>query len=254
MCRGRRRGRGSGRFRRRERRTVNLDLLKFDRGELVDAQTAMADYMSGLGNRHVETFEGFRPWGTGSGTQNLRHTAVGSFTPTGKTGSGDSVIGDGGKLQVRDDSRMRWGRYNTANTPPLPPGVADGNWLDSNDNRGMKWTIKGVGSFDTLAFYVIDAADVGGKFTIKVGDTVYRNLANGARLANGNIHLVQIVLSEAVDRLTLRLKHTNDINDGFGVDGAVVGNIAPIPLPPGLLLMLPALGMLAAARRRPRQA
>ena len=28
--------------------TVNLDLLKFDRGELVDAQTAMADDMSGL--------------------------------------------------------------------------------------------------------------------------------------------------------------------------------------------------------------
>ena len=107
------------------------------------------DYMSGLGNRHVETFEGFRPWGTGSGTQNLRHTAVGSFTPTGKTGSGDSVVGDGGKLQVRDDSRMRWGRYNTANTPPLPPGVADGNWLDSNDNRGMKGTIKGVWAAST---------------------------------------------------------------------------------------------------------
>ncbi len=228
--------------------TVNLDLQRFDRSQLASAQTAMADYMAGVSNAHVETFEGYKPWPRRGGTQNLRHTAVGSFTPTGKAGSGDAVVGKGSQLQVRNDSTMPWGRYNTENTPALPPGIADGNWLDSNDNKGMKWTIKGVGSFDTLAFYVIDAADVGGKFSIKVGDRLYKYVAGAdGRLANGNIHLVQINLSEAVNRLTIRLRH-NVINDGFGVDGAVVGTLSPVPLPAGILLLVPGIALLGAPR------
>ncbi|OPZ22925.1 MAG: hypothetical protein BWZ02_03351 [Lentisphaerae bacterium ADurb.BinA184] len=228
--------------------TVNLDLQHFDRSQLVSAQTAMAGYMAGVTNAHVETFEGYKPWPRQGGTQNLRHTAVGRFTPTGKAGSGDAVVGQGSKLQVRNDGSMPWGRYNTANTPALPPGVADGNWLDSNDNKGMKWTIKGVGSFNTLAFYVLDAADVGGKFSIKVGDKLYKYVAGeNGRLANGNIHLVQINLDEAVDRLTIRLRH-NIINDGFGIDGAVVGTLSPVPLPAGILLLAPGLALLGVPR------
>ena len=65
---------------------------------------------------------------------------------------------------------MRWGRYNLDGSGGPKPG----NWLDSNDNRGIKWRIKDVGEFDTIGFFVSDVADVGGKFSIKVGDTVYR--------------------------------------------------------------------------------
>lgn len=228
--------------------TVNLDLQRFDRRHLPAAETAMADYMTGVQNAHVETFEGYKPWPRQGGTQDLRHTAVGSFTPTGKQGGGNSVVGQGSKLQVRNDNSMAWGRYNTANTPALPPGLAGGNWLDSNDNKGVKWTVKGVGSFDTLAFYVIDAADVGGKFSIKVGDTLYKYVAGAdGRLSNGNIHLVQIKLSEAVNRLTIRLRH-NIVNDGFGIDGVVVGTIAPVPLPAGILLLVPGLALLGGTR------
>ena len=233
--------------------TVNLDLQRFDRSQLVQAQTAMAGYMAGVQNRHVETFEGYNAFPHGGGTQNLRHTAVGSFTPTGRTGSGNSVVGNGSQLQVRND-RMPWGRYNTANTPALPPGVADGNWLDSNDNKGVKWTIKGVGSFDTLAFYVIDAADVGGKFSIKVGNTLYKYVAGAdGRLSNGNIQLVQINLSEAVNKLTIRLRH-NIINDGFGIDGATVASLAPVPLPPALALLASGAAALFGLSRRRRRA
>ena len=141
---------------------------------------------------------------------------------------------------------MFWGRYNTENDPPLPPGLADGNWLDSNDNRGIRWTIDGLGAFNALAFFVIDPADVGGKFSIKVGKTLFSDLADGMRLKNGNIYFLRILLPEAVDRLNVRLSH--DIHDdGFGVDGAIVGQIAPVPLPPAAALLLPALG----APRRP---
>jgi hypothetical protein len=232
--------------------TANFAFDTYLRGELARAQADRATFLAGIEgtDRHVEGFEGFRPWGQGTGTQNLRRTAVGSFRPFGQAGGGHAVVGDGSKLQVRSDNTMRWGRYNLDGSGGLEPG----NWLDSNDNRGVRWRIAGLGEFDSVGFFVSDVADVGGRFSIKVGDTVYRNIAGKAgQLRNGNIHFVRIELPAAVERLTIRLFHDRGFyrrggDDGFGIDGVVVGrSVAPIPLPPGLLLMAPALGLLAAA-------
>jgi hypothetical protein len=218
--------------------SVDLDYSTYNRGKLAQAQTAIADFKAAL------------PSGKGKGTQNLRNTAVGSFTAFGRTGSGDAVVGSGSKLQVRNDNRMRWGRYNDDGVGGPQPG----NWLDSNDNRGIKWRIKDVGKFDTIGFFISDVADVGGKFSMKVGDTVYRDIADGAKLRNGNIHFVRILLSEAVDKLTIRFSH--DIaNDGFGLDGMVVGRSAPVPLPPAAALLLTGLlGVYGLRRRGARRA
>jgi hypothetical protein len=229
--------------------TANFAFDTYLRGQLARAQSDRAAFRAALAgiDLHVEGFEGYRPWGQGTGTQNLRRTAVGSFTPFGKTGGGHAVVGNGSKLQVRSDNAMRWGRYNLDGAG----GPKAGNWLDSNDNQGVKWRIAGLGEFDTVGFFVSDAADVGGKFSIKVGDTLYRNLAGvGGELRNGNLHFVRIRLPEAVDRLTIKLFHDMP-DDGFGIDGVLVGkSVAPIPLPAGLLLMLPALGLLAGVGLR----
>lgn len=238
-----------------EAATVNVFSTTFDRDRLAAAQQAMADFRAGhtISNLHVETFEGFRPWGAGGGTQDLTRTGVGSFTPFGTTGTGDSVVGDGARLQVRRDNRMAWGRYNTSNTPALPPGLAAGNWLDSNDNRGIRWRIEDLGGFNTLAFFVIDAADVGGSFSLQIGRQLFSDLNGGQRLENGNIHLVHVLLPRTRTSLTVRLMHDRS-DDGFGIDGALVAQVSPIPLPPAAALLVPALALLAGLGRLKRRA
>jgi len=229
--------------------TAQLEFDRFGRSEMAAAHAAKTGYLSGytLNNRREETFEGYAAWNGSPGTSDPKNTAVGSFSAYGHAGSGGSVIGDGAKTQVRGDT-MPWGRYSTA--PSAGAGLS-GNWLDSNDNTGMTWEVAGIGPFNLLAFYVTDAADVGGRFSIKVGDTLFSDLAGGARLANGNIHLFRVLLDETVDSLTLQLMH-HRTNDGFGIDGITVAKASPVPLPPAAALMLPGLILLAAARRRRR--
>jgi hypothetical protein len=223
--------------------TVDLSFDRFDRTALASARGAMSDFLATrtVRNLRLETFDGYSAWDGHAGSVNPQHTRVGSFDAFGAAGSGHSVVGDPARLQVRSDT-MRWGRYDT--------DALGGKWLDSNDNLGMKWEVSGAGKFNALAFFVLDAADVGGRFSIKVGDTLYSDLAGaGGKLANGNIHFVRILLSEAVESLTVELMH-NRTNDGFGIDGAMVARVAPVPLPPAAALMLPGLLALAALRRR----
>ena len=233
--------------------TVNLSFDSFNRGQIAGARGDMASYLKSnkVSNLHVDTFESTR-----TGTYGSLQTNVGRFSTVGAAGSGHSVVGSGAELAVRSDNTMKWGRYNTDGHAPTT--ALGGQWLDSNDNLGMTWTVSGLGKFNTLAFFVTDVADVGGKFSIKVGDTLFSNLAGqDGKLRNGNIHLVKIALSEAVDHLTVTLMH-DVTNDGFGIDGAAVGRIAPVPLPPAMALLLTGVagfaGVAGLRRRRARAA
>jgi hypothetical protein len=231
----------------------SLQIFNYQRAELVAAQGDLIDFTKFQAtNVRAETVEGYNAWNGTSGDANPQDTAVGAFTGIGDTGTGNSVIGDGTKAQVRSDNDMFWGRYNSINSDLLPDGLVGGNWLDSNDKTGMEWKIQGVGSFNVLAFFLIDVADVGARFSMNIGDSSFADIAGaGGKLANGNIHLVIAALSESVDSLTVEFLNDRT-NDGFGIDGAVVANLVPIPLPPAAALLLAGFAGLAGLRRRPR--
>lgn len=228
--------------------TVNLQ--EFDRSALATAQKARGDSLAGyqLKSLTVETFEDQKAWDGTSGSKNPQNTRVGSFTALTDLGrgTGRSVIGDGSGLEVRSDNGMAWGRFNADGSD----GLIAGNWIDSNDNHGMRWDVDTGSKFNALSFFLIDAADVGGKFSMKVGDTLYSTLlGGGGRLANGNIQLVTILLDKAVSNLTVELFHDRT-NDGFGIDGAAAMRIAPVPVPPAAALLVSGLAALGFLRRR----
>lgn len=223
--------------------TVNL--TGFARSDLAGAQAARESFLAShkVENLRTETFADKAAWNGTSGTSNPQNTRVGSFTSLGGIGSGGSHIDGGTGLEVRGDNDMKWGRFSASN-------ALGGKWLDSNDTYGMKWDIGGVGKFNSLSFFLIDAADACGKFSIKVGQTLFSQVLGAAgRTLNGNIQLVTILLPEAVDHLTVELFHDR-LNDGFGIDGATIARVAPVPVPPAAALLATGLLALGALRRR----
>lgn len=238
---------------------ASLRITEFAQNDVAAAQAAHAAFMAGqdlavfgagghfgagthVKTSRIETFAGLPAWNGSTGTTNPV-TSVGRFTSLGGTGKGGSAINGGTGLEVRNDNPFRWGRHSVMNP-------AGGSWLDSNDTYGMRWEVGGLGQFNALGFFLTDVADVGAKFSLKVGGTLFEHVIGGSgRVANGTIHWVQILLDETMDSLVVEMRHDR-LNDGFGIDGITVAHVAPIPLPPALAFMIVGLAALLGLRRR----
>jgi hypothetical protein len=231
---------------------VSLEMSKYARKNAADAHAEMSNYLTShtVSNLRMETFEAYDAWDGTSGSANPKHTQVGSFAAKGTAGSGRSSINGGTKLQVRQDNSMRWGRYNS--TTPSKNTVGN-NWLDSNDNQKMVWRVHSAQKFNTIGFQLTDIADAHGKFSIKVGGTVYSDLTHGKELKNGTVHFVLITLDELVDHVRVVLQHDR-ANDGFGIDTAMVANVAPVPLPPAVALLLTGIAGIGTLKLRRKTA
>lgn len=216
-------------------RAVSISIAEFT----PETFTAVADGLSGFS---LETFEGLGAATCGGAAAceiaGGLDTAVGSFSSLGGTGSGGSVVGSGTGLSLKTAaSGNAFGRSNGT------PGGAW--WLDSNDTFGIGWTVSTGTAFDVIAFMLSDAADVGATLTVSADGTVLDQILNRANATRS-----LVVISFGAPVLTAGINLRNDrLNDGLGIDEALVG-IAPVPLPAGGLLLLSALGGVALVRRR----
>ena len=225
--------------------TVDLSFDRFERSGLAAARATRASYESGLKLKGVETFNGYKAWDGTSGTsQPAEHQ--GRQLHLLRRG-GQRPVGGRRRLEAagaRDDD-MPWGRYGTA--PDLPLG---GNWLDSNDNLGMRWEIAGSASSTPSPSSCSTPPTSAASSRSRSGTRSTRTSpAPPASSRTATSSFVKIMLSEAVTNLTVELMHDRT-NDGFGIDGAAVG-LAPVPLPPAALLLGTAsLGLVGFGRRR----
>ncbi len=218
------------------------------------ASTKLTAWQSGMKDFATEDFEGFDSYPDDTSPQyNPVSSLVGSFSAGGDGGKGSACVPESGskpckKTIVKDDSASNDAGRNTT--------VGGNNWLDSNDVQETIWNISADGlrgdDFNRLAFFLIDAADVGA--------TVNVTLANGGSgsfelsdklsdLVDGNVQFITGSFAKKVTAATLTVKNldgTNTTRDGWGIDGASVA----VPTPGTLALFgLGLLGLGAAARR-----
>lgn len=186
-------------------------------------------------------------------------TAVGNFSAILPFNTGDSPVAPLDQAVVRTGTpgAPMYGRFSVEG--------ANNQYLDSNDARGILWEVPGDAGFtlDKLAFFLTDVNDSGNlSFEITASGAVLQSNVTtdiDGDLGNGALHLVTFSFSKRVggaDGFSIRLTNTcadqagaANCSDGFGIDGIVV---AAVPLPAAGLLLLGALGGLAAVRGRRR--
>jgi hypothetical protein len=171
------------------------------------------------------------------GTSGSLSTNLGTFSGSGRPGSGGSVCGDRSSVQVKDGSVPNlFGRH------AIDDDLA---WIDSNDLEKVTWDVDIGKAFRELSFIVVDPNDQKASF--------FDILVNGQswsltdRQADRSVHLIRIAFGEAVDRATIEFRTRH--NDGYGLLGM---RVAPVPLAPALIPALTALALLAGVGYRRR--
>lgn len=209
------------------------------------------DSLLGSGPQVVEDFETVTPTPTEGEVGADFVTAVGTFNTLGGTGTGGTVTGlpgnTGTELALRDGNTF--GRVNT---------TTGGRWyLDSNDTWGLSWDVDVGMMFDRIVFTLADGSDVGGWLSIMADGMRVEQRVDG-RLSNGNLYTVVVDFGMSVSSALIEIGNYTTSggqtflrNDGFSIDDISV-NIAPVPVPAGLPLLLAGLGGLALLRRRGR--
>jgi hypothetical protein len=169
------------------------------------------------------------------GTSGGLSTNLGTFSGSGRPGSGGSVCGDRSSVQVKDGSIPNlFGRHTVAD---------DVAWIDSNDLEHVTWDVDIGKAFRELSFAVIDVNDQKKSFFDIIVDGHSWSLTD--RQSDGSVHLIKIVFGGAVDRARIEFRTSH--NDGYGLTAM---KVAPVPLAPALIPALTALALLAGVGYR----
>jgi hypothetical protein len=176
-------------------------------------------------------------------------TAVGEFRTILPAGTGTTNVAPTDRAIVRSgtESYSVGGRFDA----DPDTGLDNNNYLDSNDNSGIKLIIPGatnLGMFDRVAMLLTDVDDVGrAKFSVVASGAEFteNTFANPTVFGNGKLFLLTFLFDAPVNSATIAMNI--DPGDGFGVDYVGVG---VVPLPAPALLLIGGLAGLAAFRRK----
>ena len=242
--------------------SVTITLTEFDnRASAVSAQS----WLLGGYERAYEDFEDFTSADTQICTTRCRpvtsydyataadplSTSVGDFSSILPVGAGGSNRAPDDAAIIRSNAnennngQPNFGRYDADDNRR-----AGSNFIDSNDNRGIRLdtSTSGISHFNWISFVLTDLDDVGGvNFAIAAsGDALTGPSAtNLVKRGNGDVFLATLYFDVLVKDVIVDM--TIDTNDGFGADSFA---ISAVPLPAGAWLILSGLGALAVARRR----
>lgn len=184
-------------------------------------------------------------------------TNVGNIRSLPGTGTGDSNVAPDDHAIVRSAAGMPgvFGRFDADGDRF---GATDyNNYLDSNDNGGIRLNIpgaSGIDMFNQLSFILTDIDDVGKiGFAIEAGPNFGGSpfsdiFMNDSKEGNGNIFLATLMFSEMVSDITVDM--TIDEVDGFGLDSI---SASVVPLPAAGWMLLAGVGALGVASRRKRK-
>lgn len=166
----------------------------FDSGYVVGAQAASVNSVAGVGSFTMDVA------GTG-----------------GACNSGPYSCAAG--LAVLDSASSPYsGRFD----------ISPDNWLDSMD--AQKMTISPAGGYNAMGFYMTDPNDAGGRFSIGGVNFSFGDIF-GSSLGNGKVFYITLYDESGLGDLTI---HSNNSNDGYGLDNVTIGTV---PEPGTLALM-----------------
>lgn len=201
----------------------DLDGL-YNGGEAEDGGTDQSSWVARSGSGYIDT-------------------KVGKFSipEEGGPGWGGTSNPFNTELMIENSDTGEYGRKDAND--------ADGFWLDSNDAKLVNWdfTKPEGGSFNTVGFYLSDAADVGATLTLEFDDGTVWTSDPISGQTSGNLKFVTITSETNILGGRMTFNNNGKTNDGWGIDNVTLGKV---PEPGTLLLMGLGLLGLGAARRR----
>lgn len=239
--------------------TVDINVFSYGVGlaNIEDAREDQKSFHNG-GVTIVENFERFdlTPGVGGNGgpadsfTSAVIETRVGNFSSLNPTGNGSTNLTPTDQLHVRNGTGDDGGRFNTT--------LGGFNYLDSNDNSGIRWVVPGSAGLPAifkLSFLATDIDDVGQNMfnIVASGDVVATTFTLSDTLSgqrpDGELLLFTLNFSTPVSNLLIDLNI--DRGDGFSIDDAMV---SAVPLPAAAWMLLAAVGSLFGLGRLRRAA
>lgn len=184
------------------------------------ADAAEATFLSSLDSSATEDFESYPAASDSSGQSLLfSSTTAGDFSvEPGDVGTGGACNTNGfecdaGLAVLNSSTTPFGGRFATS----------PDNWLDSMDAQVM--TFSPNAGNNALGFFMTDPNDAGGRFSINGEDFSFEDIF-GSSLGNGKVFYLSLFDSNGLNDVSI---HSNNGNDGYGIDDVTIGHKVPEP-------------------------